>query len=261
VHGIAIDIGTALALFLSLAASLEIGYRSGRRASFESDARATGQVGAIQGAVLGLLGLLLGFSFAAAGSRFLERQQIIVHEANAIGTAVLRADLLDPPFDRELVAALEEYTAHRLDLATRIRTGLSAADRAEIDRLHQIMWKSAVQGVEAKPVLAVAVLNPVNDVIDTHTTRVAAGRMHLPVLVTGLLIGCSFLALGVIGYGCGLAGHRRLPLTGALVVLVGTSLWVTIDLDHPRAGLLQLSDAPLQELTFDQSDGPAPTPR
>jgi hypothetical protein len=95
------------------------------------------------------------------------------------------------------------------------------------------------------------VLGPVNEVIDLHSLRVAAGRKHLPPLVLGLLIGCSALAVGVIGYGCGLSGGRRAPLTFSLVTLIGLALWVTIDLDHPRTGLMQLSDAPLAELQLD----------
>ena len=59
------------------------------------------------------------------------------------------------------------------------------------------------------------------------------------------------LAIAVIGYGSGLGGRRRMPLTVSLTVLVAASLWVTIDLDHPRAGLLQLSDAPLRSLKFE----------
>jgi hypothetical protein len=96
-----------------------------------------------------------------------------------------------------------------------------------------------------------AVLDPVNDLIDLHSTRVATGKKHLPGVVLGLLIACSVLAIAVIGYSSGLGGRRRVPLTASLTILVAASLWITIDLDHPRAGLLRLSDAPLQAIRFD----------
>ena len=96
-----------------------------------------------------------------------------------------------------------------------------------------------------------AVLAPVNEVIDLHATRLAAARKRLPPLVMGLLIACCVLAVGVIGYGCGLGGRRRAPLTVSLALLIGASVWITIDLDHPRAGLMQLSDAPLKALRFE----------
>ena len=70
-------------------------------------------------------------------------------------------------------------------------------------------------------------------------------------LVMGLLVACSLLAIAVIGYGCGLGGDRRAPLTVPLAILIATALWITIDLDHPRAGLMQLSDAPLEALEFE----------
>src|SRR5690349_19761567 len=101
-----LDALVLVGLVLVLLASLELGFRAGRRPR-DQDARAAGQVGVIQGAMLGLLGLLLAFSFAAAGSRFLERQSYIVAEANAIGTAHLRADVLREPHRAELRTALK----------------------------------------------------------------------------------------------------------------------------------------------------------
>src|SRR5687768_16874212 len=101
-------------------ASLEIGFRAGRRAQVESGPQSAGQLGALQGAILGLLGLLLAFSFAAAASRFLEKQDLIVEEANAIGTAALRADLLNEPHRSALRAALRDYTSHRIAVSQRL---------------------------------------------------------------------------------------------------------------------------------------------
>ena len=97
------------------------------------------------------------------------------------------------------------------------------------------------------------VLIPINEVINLHATRLAAGKKRLPTLIMGLLMACSALAVGVTGYVCGMGGRRRVPLTVALALLIGAALWITVDLDHPRAGLIQLSDAPLKALTFDPS--------
>lgn len=245
------DVSIAVALFGLLLLSLEAGFRTGRRALHEGESAASGQVGAIQGALLGLLGLLLAFSFAAAGARFLERQDLIVEEANAIGTAFLRADLLGEPHRSELRRALQRYTEHRIELSAGLRGGLAPGALEEVERLHARIWSAAVGGVDARPASMLAVLSPVNEVIDLHATRLAAGRKHLPWLVLGLLVACSALAVGVIGYGCGMGGRRRAPMTVSLAFLIGAGLWVTIDLDHPRAGFLRLSDAPLQALRFD----------
>jgi hypothetical protein len=245
------DLLIAAGLLALLLTALEAGFRAGRAVKRDSQASGGGQVGAIQGAILGLLGLLLAFSFSAAGARFLERQDLIVEEANAIGTASLRADLLDEPHRSALRAALRRYTEHRLALSRQLRSGVEATVLAEIEQLHARIWRAAIAGVSSRPASMIGVLPPINEVIDLHSTRVAAGRKRLPMPVVGLLIVCSGLAIGVIGYGCGIGGGRNAPLTVPLAILIGAALWVTVDLDHPRAGLMQLSDAPLQALKFD----------
>ena len=242
--------GGILALLLI---ALEVGFTVGRRATADADPRAGAALGAIQGAILGLLGLLLAFTFAAAGGRFLERQDLIVQEANAIGTAYLRADLLDEPHRSDLRAALKRYTEHRIDVSSRLRHGLEPAALAEVERLHVRIWSAAIAGVTAKSSVMMGVLIPINEVIDLHATRLAAGKKRLPTLIMGLLMACSALAVGVTGYVCGMGGRRRVPLTVALALLISAALWITVDLDHPRAGLIQLSDAPLKALKFDPS--------
>ena len=249
------DVAMAAGLFALLLVVLECGYRAGRREARDAHPVAGAQIGTIQGAVLGLLGLLLAFSFAAAGSRFLERQDLITQEANSIGTAYLRADLLEPPHRADLRAALRRYTEHRVAASARLRGIPDPAVLAEVERLHAEIWRAASAGVAARPAVALAVLGPVNEVIDLHATRIAAGRKHLPLPVTFLLVTCSMLAIGVIGYGNGLGGERVAPLTVPLAFLIGSALWITIDLDHPRAGLIRLSDAPLADLRLEPPPG------
>lgn len=244
-------IGVAVLLLVGLLLSAEVGVRLGRRAAASGGASGAGQVGAIQGALLGLLGLLLGFSFAAAGTRFVERQDLIVSEANAIGTAFLRADLLDPADRVALQTALRDYVRDRIEISARLSGGISPDDAALIERQHAQMWNAAAKGVRARPEAIVAVVEPVNEVIDMHSTRVAAGRRHLPAVIMALLVACSMLSLGVIGYGGGLANSRRLALTASLAAVIATALWITIDLDYPRMGMLQLSDAPLRALRLE----------
>jgi len=250
-QGLAICIG----LFVFLLLCLEVGFRSGLRASKLEDGQGAGQVGAIQGAILGLLGLLLAFSFSAAASRFLERQDLIVQEANAIGTAFLRADLIEEPHRSELRGLFKKYTDHLIEVSERLAFGLQSSDLQQVEVMHHLMWQTAIAGVASRPVVSLAVLAPLNDVIDIHSTRLAAGRKHLPMPVLGLLMAASGLALGVIGYGSGLGKKRRMVMTLSLVAIIGMALWITLDLDHPRVGLLQLSDAPLKALKLDVPRG------
>ena len=239
-------------LLVLLLGALEVGYRAGAREARDVHPVGGSQVGTVQGAILGLLGLLLAFSFAAAGTRVLERQDLITREANAIGTAYLRADLLDGPHRKDLRTALSRYTEHRI-AASRDLHGVSVGQvlADEVQRLHADIWRAASTGVADRPAVALAVLAPVNDVIELNSTRVAATRKHLPLPVMGLLVACSLLAIGVIGYGNGLGGERSVPLTVPLAILIATALCITIDLDHPRAGLIRLNDAPLVDLKLE----------
>lgn len=258
------DIAIAALILLSLLAALECGFRYGRRSATSTEAGPIGHLGAIQGAVLGLLALLLGFSFAGAAARFMERQDLIVRESNAIATAFRRSDLFDEPERSELRAALSQYVKHRVGLSARLRYGLEFEDVATIEHLRDQMWSSARDGAMKKPAVMMAVLLPVNDVLDLHATRVAAGRKHLPGLVLGLLVASSLLSMAMIGFGCGLGRRRAWMMTGPLALVVGVALWTTIDLDHPRIGLIRLSDEPLNALRLtaaeQTSSGPSVQP-
>jgi hypothetical protein len=242
------ELTIALGLLLGLIGFLEAGYRLGWRSARKKEAASGGLVGAIQGAMLGLLGLLLAFSFGGAAARFLERQDLIVQEANAIGTTYLRADLLAEPHAAGLRQVLADYVAHRLEVSKSLAGGIAPETADQIAAFHGRLWAAAREGVRANPETMLVVLNPVNEVIDLHSTRVATGRKHLPLQVLGLLIVCSLLSMAVIGYGCGLSGRRSLAMTVPLAALIAAALWTTIDLDHPRSGFIRLSDAPLQQL-------------
>jgi hypothetical protein len=245
---LALELLIPVSLMVGLVLAVECGYRLGGRRSRGSDAAKAMETGAIQGAMLGLLGLLLGFSFAGAAGRFMERQDLITTEANAISTAYLRADLLGDPHASDLRGALTAYVAHRVEASARLQTGLSREDMARVREYHAEIWSIARAGVADRPGMTNAIVGPVNAVIDLHATRMAAGRKHLPGLVIGLLLLCSVLTLGVIGYASGMSRRRSAMMTTMIAMLISAALWTTFDLDHPRIGLIRLSDLALQEL-------------
>jgi hypothetical protein len=120
-----------------------------------------------------------------------------------------------------------------VEVSGRIRAGLQPGDLAEIARQQARMWHAAREGAGIKPILAQVVLPPVNDVLDLHSTRMAADLKSLPPLVLALLVACAGLSVGVMAYGTGLGGHRRPVLTFSLVTIIGAALWITIDLTVP----------------------------
>ncbi len=237
-----------LTLVAFLLLSVEMGYRLGARRVRGSDAGKAMETGAIQGAMLGLLGLLLGFSFAGASGRYMERQDLISQEANVIGTTYLRADLLDDPHSTALKNELIAYVDHRVEASQSLQRGMTNDTAQIVEDAHRQIWATTLAGVQAKPHVLVAVVAPVNELIDLHDSRIAAARKHLPGLVLGLLITCSALTLGVIGYACALARRRNTIMTSVIAILIGAALWTTIDLDRARIGLIRVTDVALSDL-------------
>lgn len=239
--------GILVLLLLATFGSMEVGYLWGVQRSRKGQSDVA-QLGTIQGAILGLLGLLLGFSFSGAATRFVDRQDLIVQEANAIGTAYLRADLLTDPHAEFLRKTLETYVQDRVSF---FQTGTALIEPGLAQRTaqqHRDMWQAALEGVQETSHVAVVVLPAVNDVIDLHTTRIATAHRHLPLLIITLLVVCAALGMLSVGFGCGLSGKRSRLMTSSLALLVCTVLWVTIDLDYPRHGGIQIRQQPLLDL-------------
>lgn len=221
---------------------LEVAYQAGLRSKPKE---APPQLSTVQGAMLGLLGLLLGFSFSGATGRFIDRQDIVVQEGNAIGTAYLRADLLDEPHASALRTALRAYCDARITLFEDVSTERNAKVRAEMARLQADVWKAGVDGVRGKDPRAAMVLPPLNEVFDLLSTRDSVVDRHIPPIVLGLLCGCAAMSIATIGYGCGLQRRRGIATVGGFALLIAVALWVTIDFDYPRRGLIKVSDRPL----------------
>ena len=128
---------------------------------------------------------MIGFAFSGAASRFIDRLDIIVKEANALGTAYLRADTIAEPQRSELKAALKEYTADRVQLLSGERRDQIEPLLAKVGGLHHRMWQSAVKGTQGNAELMQVVLPPINEVIDLHSTHLAMARRHLPLPIMG----------------------------------------------------------------------------
>ncbi len=239
------------AMLMTFFAATEVGFRLGRRQQASADDASRAHVGALQGALLGLLALLLGFTFAMAVSRFDTRKELVLAEANAIGTTYLRARLLPAPHRQELVGLLRAYVDARLAFydAGIDRVRLNAAN-ATAARLQERLWRVAVTLAEQDPrsVPTGLFVQSLNDVIDLHEKRVRALENHVPDIVLYLVFGVGVVALAFIGHGCGLGGQRRFVSTALVAVLVTFVLAVIIDLDRPRRGLIKVSQGSMLRL-------------
>ena len=239
-----------LAALLLLAA--EAGYRVGLRHFERPDReRREGQVATLEGALLGLLGLLLGFTFAMAVSRFEARKQLVVDEANAIGTTWLRAALLGPKACEDVRMLLRDYTQARLDLFARdaseedrkSATARSSAGQADL-------WKIAVNSALAAPSPTTALfIQSLNEMIDLNAKRFAAKRNQVPSSVWLLLMIVSATVCWCIGYATGVGAGERLAISlGLMPLLVTVVITIIADLDRPRQGLITVGQESMREV-------------
>ncbi len=245
------SIWIAGALFVSMIVVIEFGVRLGLgRQALQTEA-SRGQIVAVQASFLGVLALLLGFTFSLSLSRFDGRSQAVVDEANAIGTAYLRTDLLTTPHRDRAKELLRAYVDSRVrsSAISLAREADRAAMIAEAERLQSAIWNVAVEAAAAKPdAVTFGFVSAVNDMIDSLGRRDAALNRHVPEAVLQILYGTFLLAGLIIGYASGIAGHRPSFVTYVLVLLVVVLVFIIIDLDRPRRGMIQVSHASLIEL-------------
>jgi hypothetical protein len=232
----------ALALF-----SLEVGYKLGRWRHSSGIEEKDAPVGAIVAAVLGLLAFMLAFTFGLAASRFDARRQVILEEANAIGTAYLRARLLPKPRDSEAARLLREYVDVRVR-GVHERKIAEAAARSEA--LHEQLWEQATAAAEKNPTPITALfIQALNEVIDVHAKRMLVGtRSRIPL---SIWVGLSVLAvIGMVsvGYQVGLIATRRSPAVILLVIAFAGVLVLIVDLDRPLEGYLRVSQQAMTDL-------------
>jgi len=251
--------GVLLALLLL---AVEIGFRTGHAVRDRVDDHAVSQITAIEAAVLGLLALLLAFTFSMAVARYEVRRALVVKEANAVGTAALRAQLLPEPARSEVAALFREYVGIRIELSEAgIDVNRFQAAMVATERLQQALWAQAAAAVrsESQSLGPALLLASLNDVIDVHSERLAARENHVPEIVLRLELLVAIFAVGLVGYGSGVGGRRNPISTAALALLLAAVVLLIVDLDRPRRGLIQVSPQPLIDLQR-SLEGAAPAP-
>jgi len=238
--------GIVTLLLLALAeAGCRIGLASRRR-----NPDAAGHSGSVQGAVLGLLGLLLGFSFAMAVGRYDARRAFVVDEANSIGTTWLRADFLPDPHQKEVKDLLKRYTHIKLENGKAGTTGEATSQSlAEIAKIHQALWSHAEASAREKPSpVTVSFITTLNEMIDLDASRKAALRSHVPGAVWLLLMVVSGCGAWASGYGSGTGGLRSAFNQWVFPLLIGIVITLISDIDRPHQGLIGVSQQPMQDV-------------
>lgn len=234
----------AIAFFLL---AFEGGFRFGRVIRTKVDETAKSWISTIDAAILGVLALLLGFTFSMSLSRFDLRKQLVIEEANAIGTTYLRAQLLPEPYMTEISDLLRQYVDVRLE-GTKPGKLHDAIVRSE--QLHNQLWLRAVDISKkaSSPIIVSLFLNSLNEMIDFHDKRLSAFENRVPQMVLILLLVCGTITVLVTGYGCGLGNQRNFVPAAMMSIILAMVILVIMDLDQPGRGFIRVSQQSLIRL-------------
>lgn len=249
-----------IVVFVGMIFSLEVGLRVGRsRIQAKWEGEGVSYI-ALEGSVFGLMGLLIAFTFSTAASRFEMRRQLAVEETNDIRASWKRLDLLPASHQGPLRERFRQYVDARLSfyrsLADQEQPSLALArTRALQDRI----WADSVAACKEVPSPAVTtlVLGSTNAMIDITTSRAMAAQTHLPVAIRGLLVVLPLISSLLAGLNMAPNPRRCWLRVIGFALMVSITVYVILDLDYPRVGLIRLDqfDQALMELRTSMQSG------
>lgn len=239
------------ATILFLIGATECGALLARRTHARRPDDATRFLSTLAAPSIGLLALMIGFTFAMALARFDARKAAGLDEANAIGTAALRGRMLAEPYRSAVAPLFMEYA--RLRVVGRGTLGTSAqliAGLRRSEEIHEQLWQEAMAAAKSDPQMVPTGLfvQALNDMIDQHQKRVTAGRNTVPAIVFLMLEGIAVVALGFSGYGATQAAVRHRVAMVIMAVMIGSVITLIFDLDRPQIGIITVSQQPLLDL-------------
>jgi hypothetical protein len=250
-----------LIVFLVIGGASALGVLAGRLLRHHETYREP--VGALQGALLGVVGLILAFGLTLAVGRYENRRGDVVADANAIGTAYLRAQTIAEPQRSRSLALLRHYNTLAIRVTKEIPGSASLkATSAQQGVVQQRLWRLAGQAMNARPRDSAPRLyvDSLNAMIDQQGVRLAGLNNRVPNEVLVLELFGAALALGLLGLYLAVLGRGLVPVVAAAVV-VSLLVVVTFDLDRPTRGLITIPDTPYQSLSDTMKRPPAASPR
>lgn len=239
--------GVFIFILLVVLLSVELGYRLGKYRRSRREEEKEAPLGTMVGATLGLLAFILAFTFGLAAARFDARRQVLLDEANAIGTTYLRAGML-PEGGEQIRGLLREYVTVRLDA---VRSGDIAEGIRRSDDIQQKVWTEAetVGNKNPNSIVVGLFVQSLNEMIDLHAKRLQVGvRSRIPGAIWLGLFAVASLSLATMGYHAGLSGTRRSLAILAVAVTFSVVIELIADLDRPLEGVLRVSQQALLDV-------------
>jgi len=245
----------AAAIFLGLLVAYYVGGSLAARQAQLPPREAVG-LGHVVTGMLGLLAFSLGLALSMAQTRFDTRRAAALQEANAIGTAWLRAHAIGHERGPVIARLLEDYIRLRIEYvrAGPNQTGLSAISQRTSD-MQGVMWGHATAIARERPDPAVAILlASLNEAFDASTAQRWAFVDPIPAETIWLLLAMSVLAIGAMGYQIALGRRRHRVATCMLIAMWTATITVTVDLSQPRIGSVRV-DTRVYEWTLQGFSG------
>lgn len=236
--------------------SIEAGYRLGQYRRRCSEDEREGPVGAIVGSTLGLLAFILAFTFSLAAGRFDSRRQMVVEEANAIGTTFLRAGILPDDRGENIRERLEDYVNARLEV---VETGDVEKVLSRSEQLHRELWNDAeMLGKNFPDSIVVGLfIQSLNEMIDVHAKRVLVGLQNrLPIFLWATLFVVTILTMAGVGYHEGLSKSNRSVAILVLVLSFSAVMTMVVDLDRPQEGYMTVKQQAMVDVRKMMEDFP-----
>jgi hypothetical protein len=235
-----------LMIFAVIGGTAAAGVLAGRYARRHPDAYRE-PIGVLQGALLGVVGLILAFGLSLAVGRYQDRRAHVVDDANTIGTTYLRAQTLSEPQRSRSLDLLRRYNDLAIQLTYDV-PGSAGLGRtaAEQGRIQRDLWRLAGEALNGQPVASAPRLyvETLNEMIDQQTVRLAGLNNRVPDAVLWLeLLGAAF-ALGLLALYLSMLGRGIVPVVAA-AALVSLLVLVTFDLDRPTRGMITVPATPL----------------
>ena len=231
-------------LLVGILAFLWLGRALGRRTLKLHGSAGVPGIGSLEAAVFGLLGLLIAFTFSGALSRFDQRRAQVVEEANAIGTAWLRIDLLPAAAQPALRQAMRDYVDARIATYRSLPDlRLAQVELGRSQALQSVIWGQTVAALrlpDARPVTEQLVVPAMNQMFDIMSTRIVATQMHPPMIIYVMLIALALASAVLAGYQSAAEKiHGRLHQIFFASVIAFT-LYVILDIEYPRLGWIRI---------------------
>jgi hypothetical protein len=226
--------------------SFETGYQFGKRSRTIGDGEAPAMSSMVAGS-LGMLAFVLAFTFSIASSHHDTRRMLVLEEANAIGTAYLRADFLDYESREEVKRLLRDYVDLRVQKVTvdNYKTIL-----ARSEEIHDQLWAQVSSAAMTRPDTNTQLaVESINNVIDLHGKRAMAALFtRIPVTIWFALIVIPVFCMLTMGVQIGFAGKRRLIAVVPMLLAFTVLVTLVIDLDRPGSGMIKVSQRAMSDV-------------